>query len=308
MVSSSESAGSSSAPRALSRRLSGWLAESPFLAPGKSLMEQNWQNYYLPLSKWGKLAAGSYLILKDYSEGRFPPTFTDQARAYQAEIDYCVSLPGAEKARLLHDATVKPFWGAAGFEKYTDEMKQLFRTFELLGLLPGARVLELGCGSGWMTEFLALTGYRVMGTTLAPDDVEIGRRRTAALVARGLPAENLQFQIAPMETVDVAVGAGPVFDAVFVFEALHHAFDWRRAIQASARCLRPGGWLLLANEPNLLHTFISHRVARLANTHEIGMSRRELVAELRLAGLNEVRILAPRFNDLVSKHWIAARQ
>lgn len=271
-------------------------------------MEQNWQNYFLPLSKWGKLAAGGYLILKDHSEGRFPPTFDDQARAYQAEIDYCGRLPGAEKARLLHDATVKPFWGAAGFAKYNEGMTQLLRTFEQLGLPAGARVLELGCGSGWMTEFLALSGYRIVGTTIAPDDIEIGRRRTAAFAARGLPAENLQFRVAPMESVDAAVGAGPVFDAVFVFEALHHAFDWRRAIQASARCLRPGGWLLLAKEPNILHTFISHRVARLANTHEIGMSRRELVAELRRCGLNDVRILAPRFNNWVSDHWIAARQ
>lgn len=278
------------------------------LRPGKSLMERNWQNYFLPLSKWGKLAAGGYLILKDYSEGRFPPTFDDQAKAYQAEIDYCGQLAGTEKARLLHDATVKPFWGAAGFAKYGAGMTRLLGTFERLGLPRGAHVLELGCGSGWMTEFLALSGYRIRGTTIAPDDIEIGQRRTAALVARGLPAENLQFQAAPMETVDEVVGLGPVFDAVFVFEALHHAFDWRRALHASARCLRPGGWLLLANEPNVLHTFISHRVARLANTHEIGMSRRELVAELRRAGLTQVRIIAPRLNNLVSDHWIAARR
>jgi SAM-dependent methyltransferase len=51
------------------------------------------------------------------------------------------------------------------------------------------------------------------------------------------------------------------FDGVFVFEALHHAFDWRQAIQASFHCLKEGGWLVLANEPNLLHTYISYRVA-----------------------------------------------
>jgi len=53
---------------------------------------------------------------------------------------------------------------------------------------------------------------------------------------------------------------------------------------------------------------VSYRVARLTNTHEIGMSRGELVAEMRRAGFQEVRPLRPRFDDRIRSHWIVARK
>ena len=99
-----------------------------------------------------------------------------------------------------------------------------------------------------------------------------------------------------------------MFDATFVFEALHHAFDWRKSIQSAARTLKPGGWLVLANEPNLLHTFVSYRVGRLTNTHEIGMSGRALREEMRSAGLGDIRVLRPRWDNRVAAHWVAGRK
>jgi SAM-dependent methyltransferase len=271
-------------------------------------MERNWRDYYLPLSKWQKLAAGGYLILKDYSDGIFPPTFDDQAKAYQAEIDYFGSMPGAEKQKVIESHIVKPFWGAPSFAKYSADFVRLLRCFDELGVKPGSRLLELGCGCGWTAEFLAITGYRIVGTTIAPDDVAIGEKRSLALGARGLSADRMSFKVAPMESVDEAVGAPADFDAVFVFEALHHAFDWRKSIHAACRCLKPGGWLLLANEPNLLHTFVSYRIARLTNTHEIGMSQRELIAEMKSAGCDEIHIFQPRIDNRVAAHWLAARK
>jgi hypothetical protein len=95
---------------------------------------------------------------------------------------------------------------------------------------------------------------------------------------------------------------------VFVFEALHHAFDWRKAIRASYNCLKPGGWLILAQEPNVVHTFVSYRVSKLANTHEIGMSRKALLQELRLCGFSETLVFQPKINDLLSHHWMAGRR
>jgi SAM-dependent methyltransferase len=291
----------------LLRRLAGVLAGSPLLARGRDLMAHNWTDFEMPLSKWGKLAAGSYLILKDYADGRFPPRFEDQAAAYAAEQAYFSAIPGTTRAEAIARHCVKPFWGSAEFDEWIAGFTTLLRTFEDIGLRSGQRILELGCGDGWMAEFLALSGYDVTGTTISPDDVEIGATRVAALRQRGLP-ERLRFVEAPMETVDESLGRGADYDAAFVFEALHHAFDWRRAIHASGRCLKPGGWLVIGNEPNIIHTFVSYRVARLTNTHEIGMSRGELVDEMRRAGFQEVRPLRPRFDDRIRSHWIVARK
>jgi SAM-dependent methyltransferase len=111
-----------------------------------------------------------------------------------------------------------------------------------------------------------------------------------------------------MEEVDEAVRELPPFDAVFVFEALHHAFAWREAIDAAYRCLRPGGWLLLCDEPNWLHIFISYRVARLSNTHEVGFTRGQLTGQMREAGFREIVIARNRFHFLLRAHWLAAQK
>ena len=52
------------------------------------------------------------------------------------------------------------------------------------------------------------------------------------------------------------------FDVVFVFEALHHAYDWHQSLKSAFECLKPGGWLIICNEPNLIHTFVSYRIAK----------------------------------------------
>lgn len=292
--------------RGWSRRLAGWLAGSPVTGPGKRLMEANLRDYHMPLGKVGKVLAGTWLILRDHADGRFPPTFEDQQKAYQGEIDYFASIPGAARERMIADHVVKPFWNGKSFGQYAGDLARLMRMLEELGVPADGKLLELGCGCGWMAEFLAIRGYDVTGTTIAPDDVGIGENRVKALVARGLPPR-LRFRVAPMESVDEAVRDLGRFDAAFVFEALHHAFDWRRSIQAAARTLRPGGWLVLANEPNRVHTLVSYRVGRLTNTHEIGMSGNELREEMRLAGLRDIRVFQPRWENWVTPHWMAGR-
>lgn len=291
--------------KTLLRRISGFLAGSSLLGRGRDLFALNSQDWALPMSKFQKLQAGVYIILKDHSEGKFPPTFKEKDAAYQGEINYYQSLPGVTLAEAIERNLRKPFWGPSEFEDYARGFAQLLRAFRKFGLHPGSRLLELGCGTGWMAEFLVYCGYSVVGTSLAPHTIETAKKREEALKAKGFEGQ-ARFQVSPMENIDEFIEHD--FDGVFVFEALHHAFCWRRTIGAAYRCLRPGGWLLLANEPNVLHTFISYREGRLTNTHEIGLSRRKVTKEMAECGFSEVIVLAPKFNNFVSRHWIAARK
>jgi cyclopropane fatty-acyl-phospholipid synthase-like methyltransferase len=200
----------------------------------------------------------------------------------------------------------KPFWAGIAVRMYLTDFCQVVRCLEMTGINPPAKVLELGCGGGWTTEFLATIGYDVCGTTISDDDVHDARHRIKSLEARGL-ATSLSFVSSPMESVHEAVPAG-TFDAVIVYEALHHAFDWRAALRASHACLKPGGWLLICKEPNLLHTFISYRVAKLTNTHEIGFSKNELIAELRQAGFRNIKSKGKKLHWWFSPHWLLAQK
>lgn len=244
-------------------------------------------------------------ILDDYSKGLFPPTFHDQAAAYQAETDYLGNLPGVSLKANLENQARKPFWNPASTETFCRQFARLYRRLHALGLGPGAELLELGCGSGWMAEFFALAGYSVTGTSIDPTDIQIAEARSQAFAQREMP-NRLRFRTSAMEDVDERMD-GELYDAVFVFEALHHAFDWKATIAAASRCLRPGGWFILANEPNRLHTAVSYRVAKISNTHEIGMCRKQLTQCMRACGFCTIQIFAPRWNNWISPHWIAAR-
>lgn len=287
------------------RRLSGSIASSFLFARARPLYERNLTNWNMPLSKFQKLQVGLFMILRDYADGSFPPVFEDQQKAYQAEMDKLKKLEGTTLEVQQAAVLSKPFWGSRTFLKYVSGFARLWRVFEQLKIRPPARLLELGCGAGWMAEFFGMAGYRIVGTSIAPDEVAMAQKRVAAMEAKGCGGR-VSYAVGPMESVDEFVDGE--FEAVYVFEALHHAFDWRRAIAAAHRCLKAGGWLVLASEPNVLHTFIAYRTARLSNTHEIGFSRRELVAGLEEQGFREIRALAPRFNSLVGQHWIIARK
>lgn len=289
------------------RHVAGAVSSSFLLRRGKLLWEKNSKDWNYPLSKFDKLWCGAYLIASDYAAGKFPPQFEDQAAAYQNEIDYHTSVPGMDLAQMQRSQITKPFWTAKSCNRFFRDFNRLYTVLESHGVKPPLRLLELGCGSGWMAEMLAQAGYSVVGTTISRHDVEIANRKAEATRIKD-PKADLQFVEKPMESVDQIPGAHGAFDAVFVYEALHHAFDWKQTLRASAGILKSGGWLLLANEPNRLHTFIAYRIATLSRTHEIGFSRGALVKELKACGFSDVRVLQPSFDNRVSPFWIMAHK
>lgn len=293
----------------LTRPLARILARSPLLSRGKRLFENNTQNWHMQLSRTDKLAAGLYIILKDHGGGLFPPKFEDQAKAYAGEVNYRTTIQGKalDLEKIRRGEIRKPFWFGHGVQQYLRDFQQIARLFQELELAPPARLLELGCGAGWTAEFLATMGYDVVGTSIAPLDIADANIRVQSLNAKGLNAK-LRFEVGPMESVAESVGPRNHYDAVFVYEALHHAFDWRRALESSFACLRPGGWVVICSEPNVLHTCISYRVAKLSNTHEIGFSRRELVRHLARTGYAPVKYCNSLLHFWVKHHWIAAQK
>src|SRR5438309_12081083 len=97
----------------------------------------------------------------------------------------------------FYDSPANSFWSRFGL-----------RTIERLALRPGARVLDVCCGSGASAipaaEAVGPRGY-VLGVDLAEELLALGRAKAAA---RGLA--HLEFRPADMMAMDVGEG----FDAV----------------------------------------------------------------------------------------------
>ena len=296
----------------LLRRGAGILAESMLMRSGRRIHEGHPEDWKLNQSFRDKTWASLYLIARDYALGNFPPIFKDQQEVYRRESQYLESIPGAEVSETLAKEMRKPFWPSeapwvSGLGQYLTNFLQLLKCLNQAGIAPPAKLLELGCGSAWMAEFLALYGYSVVATNLPSGELEIAKRRAAALQSKACGA-NLKIVGAPMETVSRETAADLPFDAAFVHEALHHAFDWKATIAEVYQTLRAGGCFFICNEPNAAHTWICYRSAKILKTHEIGFHKGELVRVLKDVGFSEVTVLRPRINNFISPFWIRARK
>ena len=102
---------------------------------------------------------------------------------------------------------------------------------------PPARVLDLGVGSGWTSEMLARFGYSVVGLDIAPDMIAIARRRITDSL-------DLRFEVCDYEPpTDLGT-----FDAVVIYDALHHAEDEQGVLANAFRGLKDGG-VFISAEP-----------------------------------------------------------
>jgi len=107
--------------------------------------------------------------------------------------------------------------------------------------LKGKRILELGCGSAWMTRLLA---QQLQPAELVATEVDrIQHQKNLAI--DDLP--QVRFRYGGAEAIAEPDGA---FDAVFMFKSLHHVPQQQmdRALGEIHRVLKPGG-LAYFSEP-----------------------------------------------------------
>jgi 2-polyprenyl-3-methyl-5-hydroxy-6-metoxy-1,4-benzoquinol methylase len=124
-------------------------------------------------------------------------------------------------------------------EQTQAEVTQLIR---LLGLRPGARVLDLGCGNGRIAVPLAAAGHAVTGLDACGPLLDVARDRAAA--------SGVELPLIHAEMKDFS-GIGQ-FDAVInlgtAFGYVERSEDDRAALQCAFRSLAPGGMFLLETE------------------------------------------------------------
>ena len=152
------------------------------------------------------------------------------------------------------------------FEALHDHVR---RTLEKQNLPAGAKILDAGCGTGGLLRRLAqwFPSFQLRGIDIAPLAVRLASERTLLPIVEG--------------SVTALPFADDSFDAITSIDVLYHLEHPSEALREFARCLRPGG-LVVINVPAYRWLWSYHDTA--VNSHH-RFTRSEIEILFRDAGL-----------------------
>ena len=128
-------------------------------------------------------------------------------------------------------STKSPTWDTELYESRHSFVWQYGEALlDLLAPQPGERILDLGCGTGQLTDKIASTGADVIGLDASPDMIGQARQNYPRLTFTLQDATAMQWE--------------NEFDAVFSNAALHWMLDAATVANNIAHALKPRGRLV----------------------------------------------------------------
>ncbi len=130
---------------------------------------------------------------------------------------------------------------------------------------PGMKVLDLGCGAGWLSLELARLGAHVTGVDISPTNLALGRymaetnSRNFPFLYQGfagLPCKLENFGSVEYVFDDLNKITLPTheYDAVVVMDSLHHVMHAERLLEQVREALKPNGLFV-----GIDHTFATSK-------------------------------------------------
>ena len=180
----------------------------------------------------------------------------------------------------------------------------LTANYDRLGLRPGDRVLDLGCGFGRHAFEAARRGAHVIALDAGPQEVDCVAGIFHAMVAAGeLVAGHPPTGAVQGDALHLPFGDDS-FDRVICSEVLEHIGDDVGAMRELARVLRPGGTMAITVPrfgPEVVNWALSQEYHTVPGGHVRIYRRRVLEARLAATG---VRVTGHHYaHGLHSPYW-----
>jgi 2-polyprenyl-6-hydroxyphenyl methylase / 3-demethylubiquinone-9 3-methyltransferase len=150
------------------------------------------------------------------------------------------STQNADPAELAKfSALAASWWDPAGPSRPLHELNPLrLRYIERAAPLSGARVLDVGCGGGILSEAMAHRGAHVLGIDLSQAVLDVAELH--ALEGK------LQIQYRAVAAEELAAAQPSNFDLVTCMEMLEHVPDPAAILGALATLARPGADVIVS--------------------------------------------------------------
>lgn len=154
-------------------------------------------------------------------------TLSDEELMRSADEYFARMAPTSEQCR-------KP-WGNP--RDAVHQTRHLGLVLDAADLFRGAKVLDFGCATGWLTMGFAQMGCDALGVDIAPNAIRLADK----LKATRAPAQgggSLEYRVYDGHRLPVDDDS---LDRIVCFDAFHHVRDQRATIQEFARVLKRGG-------------------------------------------------------------------
>jgi len=145
----------------------------------------------------------------------------------------------AHSARLAQNADhVWHFDTKAGIYRADRKARLMIKR---LGLKPGLKVLEIGCGTGEYTKRIARSNADIVAIDISPELLEVAKDKQKDVTFKVDDAENLSFK-------------DKSFDVVLGCSIIHH-LNIKPVFSEIKRVLKPGGKMMFY-EPNMMNPYL----------------------------------------------------
>jgi len=211
-------------------------------------------------------------------------------------------------ANELHkfESRAADWWDTEGAFKTLHQINGLRLDYvEQRASLPKARVLDVGCGGGILSEGLAERGAEVLGIDRGADNIAAAQAHAAG--------RSLRVEYRCIDVERVAADAVGSFDIVACLEMLEHVPDPSRIVAACAKAVRPGGTVFFSTINRNAKSFALAIVAGEyltgllpRGTHEYQKLVRpaELARWCRNSGLDVRELTGLHLNPLTNTYWL----
>lgn len=171
-------------------------------------------------------------------------------------LDYkrgAIEYPNKLEASDRHHLLTKPFydlaqkherWPGEGLDADTHRHFCDFANMAVaLALSPSARILDVGCGSGWLCEYFARFGYDVTGIDISPELIAMADERLGKVPYGSDHEKGLTYRFLVHDIEDAALAE--TFDSIICYDSLHHFEDEQAVLKHLAAMLVNGGQLFV---------------------------------------------------------------
>jgi len=155
----------------------------------------------------------------------------------KADNEYCVP----DIRNLDANKDILYIWDDSVIE---DIIRGEFRRFIINKALEkkGGDVLEIGCGTGWLSLELARAGMHVKGVDLSEKRIAIAQRYLEQLKKKENIKGDIDYIACPIQEV---LFKESVFDLVVCWDSLHHIQNIESIMRKTTRWLKPDGQLIV---------------------------------------------------------------